>query len=272
MTGMSDALREALIGPPPGASEGPLWVTPGELAGCVPVTTTVDLLDVCTAVSDNLFVLSGRRYRQRLVTVRPSRRVASRCGWWLGIIGDWEQTPDAWPAWDWNAGADELRLSGPVQSVRSVKIDGRELSAGEVSLYDGRYLVRVNPSGGGSLGWPEDQRLDLADTEPGTFSVTYQWGQAQPAGGRISAHAWACYMANQLHRLTTDGDCDLSDRVTQMVRQGTTLTALSALDFLREGKVGIDVVDQWLHVVNPNGSRRRASITNPDDIHGRRPA
>lgn len=271
---MPDALRESLIGPEPSATDGPLWVKPEDLAGCVDCDTTVDLLEVCRAVSEYLFVLSGRRYKQRYVTVRPKRRVESGCGWWHGWLDGWATTPAGWPAWDWHTPSPdtyELRLAGPVQSIIEVKVDGRALDPGEVALYDARYLVRVDPNGG-RASWPADQRLDLSDDAEGTFSVTYVWGQAIPAGGRIAGQVWGCELANQLHALFGGDDCGLPDRVTTLTRQGVTLTGLSALDFLKAGKVGIDIVDRWIDVVNPAGARRPASVTSPDTLRGMRPA
>lgn len=265
---MPGALRESLIGPAPGASVGrPSWVAPEELIGCVDPCTLVDLAEVCGAVSENLFQLSGRRYKQRRVIVRPQPRSLSCGGWMLGYSGGWAPTTgfDAW-AWGWgDRDAQLLKLAAPVQQVLAVKIDGLALNPGDVELYDGRYLIRAN-----GLAWPSQQAIELPDSEAGTFSVSYVWGQAIPTAGRIAARAWACYLANQLAALSGEGDCSLPDRVTQLVRQGVTLSKLSAQDFIEKGRVGVDVVDQWLNVVNPSGARRPASIASPDSVRGMR--
>lgn len=273
---MPGALRESLVGPPPGPStEPPWWVMPEDLAGCVAPDTMVDLAEVCAAVSNNLFVLSGRRYKQRRLVVRPSRRIQNGCGWWVGYTGDWTMTPSGFSAYAFeetiDPGVYDLRLAGPVQQVLAVKVDGVDLDPGDVALFDSRYLYRVDPAGA-RLPWPQDQRVETPDTEPGTFMVSYVWGQTIPPGGNIAAKAWACYLANQLAQLQGEGGCGLPDKVTQLVRQGVTLSKLSALDFLDKGRTGIGLVDDWINVDNPNGLRRPATIASPDTMRGQRPA
>lgn len=263
MTAMPGALRESLIGPPPGPStEPPTWVAPADLVGCVPCDTTVDLLEVSRAVTEWLFQLSGRRYKQRRVLVRPSLSESS-CAWSLGWMGNWTEMPHAWLTADEHA----LQLSGPVQNVIAVKVDGYDLDPGNVLLIDGRYLYRLDNDGNRLL-WPIGQRPDQADTEIGTCSVLYTWGQPIPPGGTIAARAWACYLGNQLHTLQSSGSCGMTDRVTQLVTQGVTLSRLSAFDFLTAGKTGIEIVDTWINATNPNGLRRPATITSPDSVRG----
>lgn len=268
---MPGALRESIVGPPPGAStDPPTWVLPQDLAGCVPCDTSINLADICAAVTEWLFELSGKQYKQRRVVVRPTPRVGQTFGWWCGYTGDWQITPASFEAYACEAtepGVYDLRLSGPVQQIVAVKVDGVLLDPGDYALFDARYLVRVDPAGG-RLSWPQAQRLDLPDTEAGTFSVNYVWGKAIPKGGHLAAQAWACYLGNQFNALAGNGDCALPSKVTQLVRQGTTLTRLSALDFIKEGKTGVDVVDAWLNVVNPGGNRRSATIASPDNMRG----
>lgn len=263
---MPGALRESLIGPPPGPSvDPPTWVLPQDLVGCVACDTTVDLLEVCRAVTEWLFQLSGRRYKQRRVMVRPTLN-AGACGWQLGWLGEWGMTPASFEAW---VLADEyaLQLAAPVQQIIAVRVDGQDLDPGNVTLVDGRYLFRLD-NNGNRMPWPISQRPEASDNLPGTCSILYAWGQPVPAGGTIAARAWACWLASQLAKLTGGGDCAIPDRVTQLVTQGVTLSRLSAFDFLESGKTGVDLVDTWINTVNPNGLRRPATIVSPDSVRG----
>lgn len=259
---MTGALRESLVGPAPGASTlRPYWVQPADLAGCVACDTQVNLADVCGAVAEFMVTLSGGRYKQRRAIVRPKRMVESAC-WSLGYTGGWSI---GLGGWQYDPATYALELSAPVQEIVAVKVDGVDLQPGDVALFDQRTLYRVDAAGA-RLAWPDDQRLDLPDTEPGTFSVEYVWGQVIPIAGQLAARAWACFMAGQLAALENEGDCALPQAVTEMVRQGTTLSRLSALDFLTEGKTGIDPVDQWVAMINPNKLRRPPSVASPDTM------
>src|SRR5207253_2518653 len=115
------------------------------------------------------------------------------------------------------------RLNGPVVEVHAVKVGGVTLATNEYEVYDGRDLVRLTPSGQPRQWWPCAQRLDLADTEPDTWSIDYSWGKAVPYSGVLAAQALTCSLA----RMVQQGRCGSPDRATQTNRQGVTTNLLS---------------------------------------------
>lgn len=143
----------------------------------------------------------------------------------------------------------------PAVEVTEVKVNGVVLGADQYRLVDSRVLMRV---GGG---WPCSQRLDLADTEDGTWSVTYDYGQLpDPAG--LGAVGW---LAVQLARACTDDmECDLPDRLQTITREGLTMTILDPFDFLEARRFGHTSTDWWLSQVNPASIDRPAKVLNVD--------
>jgi|SRR5882724_104626 len=234
------------------------WVTP-DLLGFAKAEETVDLNSVCIVASQLLYILSGRRYGIRTETLRP---VAGQrnCGW-----GDLARMQYIATDWLWryrsNEGApDSLQLKSPVQSITSVKVDGVVLPSSAYQLYDNRSLVRLQDASGISLRWPIYQRLELPDTEVGSFSVTYSWGIPVPEAGKLAAQVFATELARYLNR----DESAFSDRTISVTRQGVS-QALDPTPFL-QGTTGLFFVDAFLKTVNPHGARRRPSITSPDSI------
>lgn len=155
----------------------------------------------------------------------------------------------------------EIVLPNRVHDITEVKVDGTVLPNFAYRVDDYRRLVRID-----GQCWPDCQELQKPDTEKGTFSVTYRTGVPVPAGGRIAvtelAVQWwkACGGAK---------GCVLSDRVTQVVREGITYT-LDNLDIFERGRTGINRVDLWLATVNPYGARLPMRAYSPDTIRARR--
>ena len=240
------------------------WVTP-DLLGIARAEESVDLMSVCRVASQILYLLSGRRYGVRTETLRPVAG-QNNCGW-----GNLARVPYISADWLWryraNEGAPEyLQLKSPVQSIMQVKVDGDVLNPSAYQLYDNRTLVRMHdPISGHTLRWPIYQRLDLADTEVGTFSVTYQWGQPVPEGGKLAAQVFATELARYVNREPSA----MPDRTVSVTRQGISM-AVDPTPFLKGG-TGLFFVDAWVQTVNPSGSRRRPSITSPDTIMNARP-
>ena len=90
----------------------------------------------------------------------------------------------------------EVNLTGyPVIEVELVKIDGVVIPAAEYTLRNNRTLVRIRPTAESNptqrWGWPTSQINDLPDTQPGTFSVTFTFGQAAPRMAWFAALALA---------------------------------------------------------------------------------
>lgn len=214
------------------------WVTP-DLLGAARAEEAVDLQSVCNVATEILFLLSGRRFGIRTETARPG-----------GLIPCYG--PMEWPQ--------TLELKGPVQRIITVMVDGEAVSSSEYRLYEDRRLVRTPDSQGNVRAWPVWQRLDIPDTEPETFSVTYQWGALVPEGGKLAAQAFATELAKYLNREASA----LADRVLTVSRQGITQTLIDPSQFLRECRTGLYLVDAWLGAVNPTGTRRRPLVASPD--------
>lgn len=262
------ALRAGETPLAPASSEP--WVNPQDLAGGS-FADTVDLESVCTVATEILFLLSGRRYGVRTETTRPYAG-EHVCGWGylaasvggdLAVDGDWRwryQRNEGAPDW--------LLLKSPVQSVLTVKVDGVTLAPEEYLLYDNRKLVRAPGANGSAVTWPIFQRLDLDDTDEGTFSITYQWGRSVPAGARLAAQVFATELAKYVNK---DSDCALPDRLVSVTRQGVTQTLMDPSQFIKEARTGLYLVDTWLGAVNPNGNRRRPVVLSPDSAQLVRP-
>lgn len=231
--------------------------------GLVVTISTVDLPSVALAATEILRLLSGRKYGIRRGTVRPHR-----------MVDQFQQAgvapvPTGWPFGygvtggmiGYDADSRQLILDGPA-NILGIKVDGNSLvAATDWALYDRRLLVRMQSASGSSLGWPLDQRLDLPDTATGTWSVTYESGIPVTPGGRLAAKAYACQLVKLLSGAS---GCVLPDRVTNVTRQGVTISRGSLKESLDDGRTGISAVDQWLAAVNPNKLRRRARIAGPE--------
>jgi hypothetical protein len=166
-----------------------------------------------------------------------------------------------------------IELPYPVTEVIQVKIDGEVIPADEYELRDFKTLVRIRPSGStipvARFGWPTSQIMDLPDTEPGTFSITYMYGIGPPAMGQIAALKLAEYLIMPLLGDTLH----YPQRVTSMARQGVTAMITDVLDLVRQTKgVGIWEVEVFINAYNPNRNQRQAAVWSPDLGRNRRTA
>jgi hypothetical protein len=165
-----------------------------------------------------------------------------------------------------------IRLPWPVSEVTLVKIDGVVIPAQEYELQGFQNLVRMRPTASFSpterWGWPTSQILDLEDTEPGTFSVTFMFGSPPPASGRLAARKLAEVLA-----LPQLGDSSrYPQRVTSVVRQGVTTQSASVIDVLSKGASGIYEVDTFVLAFNPHKLQRSPAVFSPDVGRPRRQA
>src|SRR5688572_19075482 len=165
------------------------WIDGGDVAACCDADYGSDesLLDAVAAMAQELlFELSGGQYPGLCErTVRPCQpkvcgfQVLSRGHivaplWWAG---------NAWSGHPCGCHAlSRVELAGyPVQEITEVKINGDVVDPAGYRLDQHRYLTRLADAEGDVQLWPGCQRLDLDDTEEGTWSVTYVWGAAPPA-------------------------------------------------------------------------------------------
>jgi hypothetical protein len=142
--------------------------------------------------------------------------------------------------------------------VLSVKVDGAIVPPASYRVVGDEVLRRIDGES-----WPRSQNLDIADTEPDTFSVTFTYGREVPIAGQRAAAALACQLGLALNPATAD-KCKLPKRITSITRQGVSWTVIDPWEFLDKGKVGIYDVDVFLAGFNPNRLQRRAVALSPD--------
>src|SRR5688572_11086967 len=202
------------------------WVDGDDVADCCTVETTSGAIFeiVAEQASDLLFQLSGRQFPGECgpKTVRPPCD-SCLCGWQVlsrgHIIGPWDYGYPYSYLCDSCLVAcapSRVKLAGyPIREIEEVKIDGDVVDPSEYTIFQHRYITRLDNGR-----WPRRQNLTLADTEDGTFSITYTYGADPPAIGVAAAAQLAC----ELYQ-ACDGaaDCALPSGVTRVTRQGITI-------------------------------------------------
>jgi hypothetical protein len=83
-----------------------------------------------------------------------------------------------------------ITLMGPNPSIVEVKIDGQVLPQSEYKIVDGVHLYRVEGR------WPTKQNVLADDTEPNTFSISYQFG-ILPYIAKLAAEEIVCDMVRR---------------------------------------------------------------------------
>lgn len=265
--------------PPPvgsGVATGPCtpWIVGSDVVPCSTADAAA-LEPFALEASQLLYTLSGRQFPGGCsATARPC---VDECGCFSALYpgGEWR-----WggAVWEW-AGSiplglvfpsaracgcgrtSRVKLAGyPVRAVSVVKIDGALVDASLYRLDDHRHLTRLADPDGSEAAWPACQRLDLADTEPGTFSVAYTWGADPPEAGRQAAMTLACELWKARHE---PGKCRLSDNIVRVVRQGVAMER-GALPGFANGRTGLRDVDAFLGTYNPQNRQRRSAVWSPD--------
>lgn len=247
------------------------WIDCADIRANCPDTTGDDALlnGIAAMASQLMYEISGRQFNGScLRTVRPCSEQAV-C-WGLNPWYGWTGWPWAWAwdgvTWGWydqigchcNCGTlSRVMLPGyPATAITEVKIDGVVIDPAEYRLDEWQYLTRLRSASDPTIPrfWPACQVLDLPDTEPGTWSVTYRAGVAPPLAGKAAATALAC-------ELLPGADCKLPSGATRIVRQGLTIDKLQPLAaMLLAGATGIPQIDTFMAAYNPSGLRRRPSI------------
>ncbi len=229
------------------------------------------------AASEILYELSGRVFTGACgpVTVRPLARptdIDSRA--WATQLAGWDGSWGACQSYGAPTGVashfgcsnpPEIELGAyPVTEIVQVLIDGVVIPADEYELRNNRTLVRLRPTAASTptaqWGWPTCQINDLPDTEPGTFSVTYDYGQPPPQSGILAAGKLAEYLV-----LPQLGDnTRYPARVTNVTRQGVTASVADVMDTVKDGGTGIWEVEVFLNAVNPHRATRQAAVWSPE--------
>lgn len=242
------------------------WLTGDDVVECCQLaedtvgTFTSLLDDVAGVASQLLYEFSGRRFSGLCSrTVRPCHTDCS-CGIQVLSRGHVVSPNGTWPCAGIHCGCQSLSrvlLSGYVREVTQVKIDGDVVAASGYRVDENRWLTRLDGER-----WPACARLDLADTEEGSFSVTYTYGVPVPLMGVEAAKELACQVFAQCSGV---GECKLPRGATRVTRQGVTIER----QFFRfdpqakAWRTGLVLVDAFLNAVNPYGLRRRPAIWSP---------
>ena len=252
---------------PPGCQ---LWPVDAE---CLPAGWTenpalwsADQLRAVMLASDWLHHATGKAYGMCLEYLRPCRRKCSEQR--TELPGGVPFQPVLWDGRVLNISCGcsgdcgcgplcEISLPGEVHSIAAVKVDGVVVDPATYRVDNHRRLVRL----GGEC-WPDCQDLSLPETAAGTFAVWYWQGREIPPVGRFALTQLAIEFAKYC---AGDDGCKLSQKVTEVVRQGITYTIENA-----RGATSIALVDDWVALVNPYGNTEPGiSVWTPDLEYGR---
>lgn len=196
--------------------------------------------------------LTGGRVSECPITVRP--RSGHECGF---TVSGTPFHPSNWSGtWTNNHTGFglEVTLPPPVGRIDEVKIDGVVLATNKYRLVNGRHLL-FSPE----IVLPIWQDLFLADTEPGTMSVTYLNAYPVTQIGAVAAGLLAMEFAKAC---IGSGKCRLPREVTSIVRQGITMEI--AAGSFPNGLTGIREVDSYIASWNPNALSYAPTVWSPD--------
>lgn len=242
---------------------------------CDVSTESPDCLDgAVQAASMIVWALSGRQYGLCSVTVRPCRAECTNWsyGWQPWVSSPWPVIPPI--GWYVNldpcvscgascscSALQQAKLPFPVHDIVRVRVNGSVLVTGAYRVDDNRWLVRVD---GGV--WPVCNDLTRDDMQTGTWSVTARYGQDPPELGKRAVGEVAC----EVIRASRGEDCRLPRQVSQLVRQGVTISYPDVGGMLDKGRTGLMITDLFLTAVNPHHLARRSRVFNVDEMVARR--
>lgn len=239
------------------------------LGGKYTAVAEEDVAPYLMPASEILWRMSGRRWLGEctITGLRPCKRtfwpgppgLVDPAAGWGGIAGAqramwWGRACGCnWGSCGCEVDYLDLDSYAPVQSVDQVKIDGAVLADTAYVVYDHRTVVRTD---GGY--WPTFQRLDLADTEAGTWSIDLTAGGTPPPDGILAAACLAAELAMAANPAL--GSCQLPERVQTVTRQGVTYLVSDPQDYLGDGRLGVYLIDAFLKSANPEGRHAPASL------------
>lgn len=160
----------------------------------------------------------------------------------------------------------EIDIPGPVGYIDRLIADGVEvdLHDGNWRLDNGHLLVwQGNPD---DYPIPATQDLNLADDQPGTYSITYSRSYPVLEDARLAV----AYLAAEFAKACTPKKkCSLPRGVTSVVRNGVSFTIQAGL--FPNGLTNIDIVDQFILKWAPAGSpQNTAQVFDPRKTAPRR--
>lgn len=230
-----------------------------------------------TAATSVLWALSGRQFGTCTTTLRPCRRECYDTSWWnsygLPWTTSWDYAGSTYPWFSLGCGGcrgtcscteiSEVILPSPVQSITTVKLDGAVAPTGTYRLDNNRLLVRTD-----GQRWPSCNNLTKDDTQVGTWSITAVYGQSVPESGSLAVGELAC----EILRAMRGEECRLPPGVTQLTRQGVSISIPDIGSLFRDGKTGLYLADMFIISSNPNKLQQRSRIYSPDRMPHRRPS
>ncbi len=272
------------IGPPVGPCNA--WTTSALVAECCDtgIGSDLTLLDgAVISASQLLYQLTPQRFTGLCTTSRrPCADECSGCWNGSGFIYHWDGAvwfnSECGPHCGCSPQSVVVLPNYPVVEITEVLIDGAVVAASEYRLDQNSRLIRKRDAGGNRRYWPACQNIDADSTEPGTFEVSYSFGQSPPQAGIDAATELACQIFKACPRdgAAPAGECLLPAGVTQITRQGVTIQkgAFTAWGFMPPSAVsggraagwqtGLPLVDAFLNAYNPHGLRRRPAAWTPD--------
>lgn len=237
------------------------WITPEQLLACeCPDPADPEVLQRwIDAAQEIVYLLSGSMYSGVCTATWRPQLICTQVhpGWGgyptqpLLLEGNWY---NAGPC---GCGGSPLHIPFDYpRSVTKVMIDGAEIPATDYRL--DTVLGKLYLVSGRS--WPHRQDMALADTEPGTFSITLTYGLAPPAALVQAAIDYAVELGRGCSGLA----CRLPARAVSIVKQGVAIDLSLSLELLNAGKTGIISVDTALATFNPTSARAPARFYSPD--------
>ena len=136
----------------------------------------------------------------------------------------------------------------PVWEVTEVALFGQVLDPSFYAL-QGNYLMRRD------VCWPCGPECTDAP-----ITVKYSAGVPFPAWADVVMGEVACEFLAALD----NKPCKLPSRVTNISRQGISVTLGDAADFIGKGKLGLPLADAWLTAVNGTALRMPSKVFSPD--------
>lgn len=161
----------------------------------------------------------------------------------------------------------EVYLPGPIYDIVSVDVDGEVVDPDTYGILDGRFLVRSSATPDDAEGgtcWPSCQDMSLPPGQPGTFTVTYRTGIPLSALGRAALSALTAHYIQGCSGCGCGVGTAAARNVVRQSRQGVDMEFADPQQVLADGRTGIEIVDQFIHAVNPSRLPRQMRVVSPD--------
>jgi hypothetical protein len=159
-------------------------------------------------------------------------------------------------ATDWSCGCNRWPMLSlpflPARSVDDVTIDGTTLDPSAYALVDHASLARIDGEP-----WPTCNDLTLADTEEGTWTVTFHHGLDLPP----EAVPLVAQFAVELAKACRGVECGLGPGIRVVHRDGVDFEIVDAP--LGEHSTGYGPLDQWIGLLHGGHVAEPPRLYNP---------